>query len=115
MDWCLADFKHANHNPVPVLNQKDEITVKSGENINLNTSATYDPDGNSFGFLWFYYAEAGSYKTEVRISPENYPHISIKAPEVSKKETIHIILKVTDKGSPQLSGYKRIIVNVLPK
>lgn len=115
MDWCLADFKHANHIPVPVLNQKDEITVKSGENINLNASATYDPDGDSFGFLWFYYAEAGSYKKEVPISPENYPHISIKAPEVSKKETIHIILKVTDKGSPQLSGYKRIIVNVLPK
>lgn len=76
---------------------------------------TYDPDGDSFGFLWFYYAEAGTYKKEVPISPENYPHISIKAPEVNKKETIHIILKVTDKGSLQLSRYKRIIVNILPK
>lgn len=37
------------------------------------------------------------------------------APEVDKKETAHFILKVTDKGKPPLSRYKRVIVNILPK
>ncbi|MEO6850150.1 MAG: hypothetical protein ABI203_10925 [Mucilaginibacter sp.] len=37
------------------------------------------------------------------------PH-SIVAPIVDKKETAHFILKVTDKGTPHLSRYKRIIV-----
>jgi len=37
------------------------------------------------------------------------------APEVEKEETIHVILKVTDKGTPALSRYKRIIVTVLPE
>jgi hypothetical protein len=37
------------------------------------------------------------------------------APEVGKKETAHFILKVTDKGEPQLSKYKRVIVIIIPK
>jgi len=29
-------------------------------------------------------------------------------------ETMHIILRVTDKGTPPLSRYKRIIVTITP-
>ena len=35
--------------------------------------------------------------------------------EIDKKETIHFILKVTDIGSPPLSRYKRVVVNLVPK
>lgn len=115
MDWCLADYKKANHPPVPVINQKEEITVKSGEGFGINASATYDPDGDSFSFLWFNYPEAGTYKKDLKISTENYPGVWITAPDVEKKETVHIILKITDKGAPQLSRYKRIVVNIMPK
>lgn len=115
MDWSIMSYEEANHPPVPVLSQKEEFTVKSGESFSLDASSTYDPDGDSFSYLWFNYPEAGTYKKEVTVSPENYPGVSITAPVVGKKETIHIILKVTDKGTPQLSRYKRIIVTVLPK
>ena len=37
------------------------------------------------------------------------------APEVDKEETAHFILKVTDKGEPQLSRYKRVIVTIVPE
>jgi hypothetical protein len=37
------------------------------------------------------------------------------APKVDKEETAHFILKVTDKGEPQLSRYKRVIVTIKPK
>jgi hypothetical protein len=115
MDWCLADYKKANHPPLPVINQKEEITVKSGDGFGINASASYDPDGDSFSFLWFHYPEAGTYKKDLKISPENYPGIWITAPDVEKKETAHIILKITDKGTPTLSGYKRVVVNIIPK
>ena len=115
MDWCLADYKKANHPPVPVINQKEEITVKAGQSIGIDASASYDPDGDSFSFLWFHYPEVGTYKKDMKISPENYPGISITAPDVEKKETAHIILRITDKGTPQLSRYKRIVVNIIPK
>ena len=115
MDWCTADLKNANHPPVPVLKQGDEITVKSGQGFGLDASDTYDPDGDSFSYLWFDYPEAGTYKKPLQISPENYNNIWLTAPDVEKKETLHIILKITDKGSPRLSRYKRIIVTILPK
>lgn len=115
MDWCTKTYKEANHAPIVVLNSKEEITVKSGQEFGFNASNSFDPDGDNFSYLWFNYPEAGSYKKEIKVSPENYPGFSIKAPDVDKQETIHIILKVTDKGTPPLSSYKRIIVTVLPK
>jgi len=115
MNWCITEYKNANHPPVPVLKQNAEITVKSGEEFTLDGSASFDPDGDSISFLWFNYPEAGTYNKEIKVSTENYPHVSIIAPEVTKKETAHFILKVTDKGIPHLSRYKRIIVTILPK
>lgn len=115
MDWCTKTYKEANHAPIVVLNSKEEITVKSGQEFSFNASDSFDPDGDNLSYLWFNYPEAGSYKKEIKVSPENYPGFSIKAPEVEKQETVHFILKLTDKGTPQLSSYKRIIVTILPK
>jgi len=115
MDWCTKSFEEANHPPVPVLNNPEEITVKSGEGIGLDAGNSYDPDGDNLSFLWFSYPEAGSYKKMIITDAQNSHGLWVIAPEVDKKETAHIVLKVTDKGSPQLSRYKRIIVNILPK
>lgn len=115
MDWCTKSYAEANHPPVPVLSGPVEITVKSGEGIGLDASGSYDPDGDNLSFLWFSYPEAGSYRKPIITDAQNSHGFWTVAPEVQKKETAHIILKVTDKGTPQLSGYKRIIVNILPK
>ena len=115
MDWCLSSYEEANHPPNPVLGSSDHITVKSGEGFGLDASASSDPDGDNLSFLWFNYPEAGSHKTPVQIDgAENVHALYMQAPEVEKEETIHIILKVTDKGTPALSRYKRIIVSVVP-
>ncbi|WP_111307424.1 nucleoside hydrolase-like domain-containing protein [Confluentibacter sediminis] len=115
MDWCLADYAHANHAPVPVLSSPENITVKSGESFSFDASNSYDPDGDSFGFVWYHYPQAGTYKKEVVITPENFPGFTATAPIVDKQETLHIILKMTDKGTPNLTRYKRMIVTVVPK
>ncbi len=114
MDWCTQTYKDANHPPVPVLGHPSEITIKSGEGFALDARNSYDPDGDNLSFLWFHYPEASSFKTELSFTPENAHGTHFKAPIVDKKETLHVILKVSDKGRPQLSRYKRIIINVIP-
>jgi hypothetical protein len=115
MDWCTKSFNESNHAPVIVLNQPEQITVKSGQGFGLDAFGTSDPDGDSFSFLWFNYPEAGTYKNLIKIEgAENSHGVYIIAPNVNKEVTAHFILKVTDKGEPNLSSYKRIIVTIKP-
>ena len=115
MDWCTKSFEEANHPPVPVLNHPEKMHVKSGEGFGLNANGSWDPDGDNLSYLWFNYPEAGTYKDLIKIdSAKNVRGIWIKAPIVEKEETVHFILKVSDKGSPALSRYKRVIITISP-
>lgn len=117
MDWCVQSFEDANHPPVPALGTPTEFTVKSGENFSLDASGTTDPDGDNLSYWWFQYPEVGSYDKEItfRLAENLYNVHTIEAPKVEKPETVHFILKVTDKGTPALSRYKRVIVTIIPK
>ncbi len=117
MDWCTKSYKDANHPPVPKLAHPESFTVKSGEYFHLNADGTSDPDGDSMSYRWFHYREAGTYPGEVSFQPyaTNLYDLPVTAPSVTKPETIHFILQVTDKGTPALTRYKRIIVRVLPR
>lgn len=115
MDWCLKSYEEANHPPVPLLTHPEEITVKSGQGFTLDAFGTTDPDGDSYSFLWFHYPEAGSYKIPIKVNGAENAHMAyISAPEVDKDETAHFIVKVTDRGEPQLTRYKRVIVTIKP-
>lgn len=120
MDWCTKSYEEANHPPVPSLGHPEMFSVKSGEIFTLNAKGTKDPDGDSMSYLWFQYQEASSYKEPVKTkssgNPENMDKFrNLIAPDVDKPETIHFILKVTDKGTPALTRYKRVIVTINPK
>ncbi len=100
--------------------QKGRRTVGQGfrawTNKMYNFIRTTDPDGDSMSYLWFQYPEPGSYKGLVSFRPyaSNLYDLHVTAPEVDGPRTIHFILKVTDKGTPPLTRYKRVIVTVLP-
>jgi hypothetical protein len=68
-------------------------------------------------YWWFQYPEAGTYEGEISFAPlsENLYYVhTIRAPDVESMKVVHFILRVTDKGTPPLSRYKRVIVNILP-
>ena len=117
IQWTTKKFSECNHPPVPHLGHPDHFTVKSGELFHLSAAGTTDPDGDSNSFLWFQYKEAGTYKGNVSFRPyaSNLYDVPVTAPVVDSPQTIHFILRVTDKGSPALSRYKRVIVTVVPK
>jgi hypothetical protein len=115
MDWTTKPYKEANHPPVVKLGPGERLTVKSGEGFMLSAAGSSDPDGDSLSYLWFQYPEAGSYKEEIKLGyAENHHTVWGQAPVVTKAETAHFIVKVTDKGSPALTRYGRVIVTFVP-
>ncbi len=132
MDWSVADYKHANHNPELNVNGKPGtsfiiIDTEVGKPVSLDASLSRDPDGQALHFSWFHYVEAGS-------ADPNHAVVKIDGADTSKATvtatarcgpmwikfpikcvgtgTAHIILAVTDDGSPSLTSYRRIILNV---
>jgi len=115
MTWTTRPFAEANHPPVLVLDTPDRITVKAGAGFGISARGTTDPDGDSLSCHWFVYPEAGSHRGPMKIDgADNSDGIWLTAPAVQQPETVHVILRVTDKGTPALSRYKRVIVTVTP-
>ena len=115
MDWTTKPYNGANHPPVVKLSPGGSITVKSGETFMMSAAGSSDPDGDSLSYLWFQYPEAGSYKEQIKLGyAENHHTVTGQAPMVAKQESAHFIVKVTDKGSPALTRYGRVIVTIMP-
>ncbi|MDV6329997.1 DUF1593 domain-containing protein [Asticcacaulis sp. 201] len=115
MDWTTKPYAEANHPPVARLGHADHLTVKSGERFALSAKGSSDPDGDSLSYQWFHYPEIGDWKTPIPIaSADNIYAVWVVAPKVTEPKTAHFILKVTDKGTPPLTRYKRVIVTITP-
>ncbi len=114
MDWCVKAYGEANHPPVPKLDIADRIDVKSGESITFKANGSTDPDGDQLSYYWFHYREPGTYKGSIQLENASTPMAQFEAPDVPYPQTAHVILKVTDHGTPALTRYKRVIVSILP-
>ncbi|QJW92411.1 DUF1593 domain-containing protein [Spirosoma taeanense] len=116
MDWTIKPYKGANHPPVAKLGHANQLQAKSGENVTLSAEGSTDPDGDGLAYEWIYYPEVGTY-TGSRlpvVKNSGLKTASLVAPKVTKPETMHFILAVTDKGSPALTRYQRVILTVYP-
>jgi hypothetical protein len=115
MDWTTKPRAGANHPPVPALAHADAVTVKSGERFVLDARGSTDPDGDSLSYWWFPYPEAGTYRGAIALQgATNIWHVGFVAPKVDQPATAHFILRLTDKGTPALTRYKRVIVTIVP-
>ncbi|HLL65764.1 MAG TPA: nucleoside hydrolase-like domain-containing protein [Micromonosporaceae bacterium] len=116
MDWNVATtFERANHNPVPALNgdrSKDVVTInaRSGTAVNLSAAGTTDPDGNPVTLRWFIYGEAGTFSGG-SLSTASGQSTTVNLP-TGRTGTLHVILQATDNGSPPLTSYRRVVLNV---
>jgi hypothetical protein len=115
MDWCVAQtYSAANHKPDININVSENITAKPGQTITLSAEGTTDPDGNGMQFKWWQYKDAGTYQNLVNINNATNKTANLVIPAVDNPKTLHIILEVTDNGSPALVSYKRIIITINP-
>lgn len=114
MDWCVKSWSEANHNPIAVLNGDKTrkvilMTAAPGSVVRLSSNSS-DPDNHPFTCRWWVYREAGTYSGNVVIEDDTFPEAKLTMPADSAGKTIHIILEVTDTGSPSLTAYRRLVV-----
>jgi hypothetical protein len=113
MDWAVASsFADANHPPRARAADNAVRTVSPGETVTLDASASSDPDGDTLSFSWWQYYDADSAQAKVTINNSTSASgASFIVPSESGK-SIHVILEVTDDGTPQLKHYQRLVFEI---
>jgi hypothetical protein len=132
MDWTIADYAHANHNPLVEVNGMEgtapiRIDAAVGKPVVLDAGGSRGPDGQSLHYKWFHYAEAGGTGTNlasVALAGADTSKAVVTPTAVCRQAWLpnvrpcsgtgvaHIILAVTNDGSPRLTSYRRIILIV---
>jgi len=132
MDWTVKEFAQANHAPFAVLTRSQQtwpvhLQMRVGDTLQLSGENSSDPDDDTLQFRWFHYAEAGHAPqwglAGIEILDPSAARTRIRATAACRPDWMnhnancgsgiaHIVLAVTDDGTPRLTAYRRIIIAV---
>jgi hypothetical protein len=111
-DWCVLPYDKANHPPEVNVVQKNNLFVVAGQKVNLKAVVS-DPDGDKVTYKWWQYHEVDTYPSKVDLGIDTGSSISFTIPvDARSGNDIHMILNVTDAGTPALTRYKRIVLHI---
>ena len=118
MDWCVEEVENANHNPVAAVNGSLEekiytLNPNAGKTLEVDASASTDPDGDPINYSWWIYDEAGTYHQKLELVNADKSKVSLQIPKDAKGKEIHLILEIMDDNPiASLHDYRRIVLNV---
>lgn len=111
--WSVTPtYAGANHAPRVSIRGSSRISARPGETVRLQ-GVTSDPDGNVVTVRWWQWKDMGTYRGSVTLSNPTELGTSLQVPaDATEGQTIHLILEATDNGTPALTRYLRVIVDV---
>ncbi|MHC4608490.1 MAG: hypothetical protein ACYTAF_16385 [Planctomycetota bacterium] len=81
--------------------------------MELDASASRDPDGDAVAYSWYVYPEAGTYAGTVEVRDAAEPRAGLRIPDDAAGRQIHVILEVADDSAiVSLKSYRRIVIDV---
>jgi hypothetical protein len=112
LKWSVTPkYADANHPPVAEIEGPLNVLASPGETIRLNGSVS-DPDKDKVSIKWWQF-QVGTYPGKINILNANTARVKVLIPkDAVSGQTIHVILEVTDNGSPPLTAYQRVIITV---
>lgn len=132
MDWTIQPYARANHNPAVVVNgiggtAPVRLDAEVGKPLVLDAAGTRDPDGQKLRYQWISYPEAGFEPGvnlgEIALGKPQAGRITVTptrtcraawlgGPRKCDTGIAHVILGVTDTGTPALTAYRRVILTI---
>jgi len=110
-DWCVKGVKESNHPPVAKVKGPLNQNVRGGQTVTLAAESIADPDGDAVTCRWWQYQEAGTASAVAISNPASTDNASLIVP-LEPGKTIHIILEVSDDGTPPLKQWQRMILAI---
>ncbi|MDR2254188.1 MAG: DUF1593 domain-containing protein, partial [Bifidobacteriaceae bacterium] len=111
MDWCVEEYKDANHQPVAVARGDLNFVAQPGQVVTLDLSQSTDPDGDTLSYSFWQYADQDSVSAKVGIAGASSSVASFVVPNEPGKQ-IQVIGEVIDDGEPSLTTYKRWLIDI---
>lgn len=138
-----TDFSAANHAPVAIVNDSSAgpepvfLTAEAGSDIILDASKSYDPDQDELTFTWFHYKDvtATQWWVDAEVATVRFSGVDGKVPGMivkarmppaekcavdmftgkaqEKGQIMHLVLEVKDNGTPSMTTYKRVVVQIV--
>lgn len=118
MDWSVTSkYEDANHHPLAVVNGDPsrrilEVTALAGSSVKLSAEGSSDPDKNALTYIWSFYKEPSSYHGAMTIRDNLTSSATVAIPADAGGKSLHLILELSDNGSPNLYAYRRVIIEV---
>ena len=122
MDWTIKPYAEANHPPVARLEHANQLTVKSGERVEpqrRRVERSRRPRARLRVVLLRRAGHAPAVERPHRRSAQHRRRderrrLVHRADGDAVPKRMHIVLAVTDQGTPPLTRYQRVIVTVQP-
>ncbi len=117
MEWCILPYEEANHPPVAVVmgdetNEILHMEALQGDTLTFSALGSYDMDGDNLDVAWWTYPEAGTNMQCPSLDDYMSPEVSFIVPIGEGGRDLHLICEVSDQGSPSLTSYRRIVIQI---